>query len=98
MCGAVALKTGNILFSVAVHVIYDFGGLMFSEFYGYGDPMYLVGSGDVWGSVFPPSGQMILTAVIGVVCGVLMLLVALSCERERGRQTAFYMIGDLTDN
>ncbi|MBP5466774.1 MAG: CPBP family intramembrane metalloprotease, partial [Clostridia bacterium] len=52
--GAVYVFTGNIVFPVILHTVYDVGGLIFSEPFG-------IAVGDMWDAY-----TIIITAVLGV--------------------------------
>ncbi len=65
MCAIVLLKTGNILFPILLHAIFDVGGMWLGS----------VGAGKIWNAP-----TVIITAVLGVAVTVYMLYVLLHID------------------
>ncbi len=78
MCGVVAVRTGNVGLAALVHAVYNFGGLFVEKG---------CGTGTVW-----PPVQIAVTAVVGTVFGVWVLVMGLLADRTPA--SAFSLIGD----
>ncbi len=79
MCGISLAKTGNLFFSMLLHVIYNFGGMIMDGAY--------CGSGVMW--TWP---QIIFTAVIGVIAGAYLIVVAFKLDKVP--EASEYLLGD----
>ena len=81
MCGIVTVKTGNVILSALVHVIYNFCGMLIEY----------CGTGVMW-----TVEQMLFTAVVGVVVGAILIVVAILSDRKP--ETVLGMLGDLDND
>lgn len=68
---AVYLFTENLIFPIILHVVYDLGGLVFSE-------PYKIASGNMW-----DTATIIITAVLGVVATAVFTFAILNYKREK---------------
>ncbi len=70
MCAIVLLKSGNLLYCILLHAVYDFGGRFL-----------MIGGGSLW-----DAPTVILTAVLAVTVTVWMVIVFLRLSPEDGRR------------
>ena len=70
MCAIVLLKSGNLLYCILLHAVYDFGGRFL-----------MIGGGSLW-----DLPTVILTAVLAVAVTVWMVIVFLRLSPEDGRR------------
>lgn len=70
MCAIVLLKTGNLVYCILLHAVYDFGGRFL-----------MIGDGSLW-----DVPTVILTAVLAVIVTVWMVTVFLRLSPEDGRK------------
>ena len=67
MCGIVTVKTGNVIISALVHIVYNFCGML----------MEYCGKGVMW--TWP---QITCTAVVGVIIGAVMITIVILSDRK----------------
>lgn len=77
MCGIVTVKTGNVFISALVHIVYNFCGML----------VEYCGKGVMW--TWP---QIICTAVVGVIIGVVMIVIAVRSDNLP--ENVFNMLGE----
>ena len=77
MCGIVTVKTGNVALAALVHFVYNFCGMLIEY----------CGKGVMW-----TWQQIVCTASVGVVIGVIMIIIVYLADRSP--ELTFGMLGD----